>query len=91
MMTKTTGTAQMTYMPPIYVRVLAPTKTLGARVVAVCPCCKTTVTLPWYPALSPAENIAKAAEALMERKGYTGRWVGAHTKDETVFVHVGGA
>lgn len=69
----------------ITTKYLGPTNTRGARIKATCDA--GSLTVHWDYALNPSRNHAAAAQALAEKLGWTGRYVGgADTRSGYVFV-----
>lgn len=71
----------------IVTRYIGPTNTRGSRVKATA--AAGSVTLEWDCALNLDNNHARAAQALCDKHGWTGRYVMGGTETGYVFVYVG--
>ncbi len=74
-------------MQTITTKYLGATDTLGARFKATHTGDYTSVTLGYDYALSNEENHRAAAQALAEKLGWEGDYIGGHTKAGMVFVN----
>ena len=82
------NTEQNIILQAIETRFLAPTNTLGSRVVAVS-CGGSRLTLAWSHDLDAAANHRAVAVALMRRLGWGGRLVTGTLKHSYVHVLLG--
>lgn len=57
----------------IETRYYGPTNSRGSRVAAICQAGK--VTVHWDHALNPEQNHAAAAQAMIDKMGWHGKWV----------------